>query len=113
MALFSGLFARLWFLQVASSTSYAAQTEANRVRIINESAIRGSIVDRNGRVLVNNELVNTIQVRRGLTEEERKVMVPNLAKVLGVTKNYINTRLDSPRYSPYQPVPIKDEVPYK
>ena len=113
MALFSGLFARLWFLQVASSTSYAAQTEANRVRIIRESAVRGSILDRTGRTLVQSSLVNTIQVRRGITDAERERMVPNLAKALGVTQKYINRRLDSVRYSPYQPVPIQNEVPYK
>ncbi|MEX2031516.1 MAG: hypothetical protein WEA81_01490, partial [Dehalococcoidia bacterium] len=113
MALFSGLFARLWFLQVASSTSYAAQTEANRVRIIRESGVRGSILDRNGQSLVQSSLVNTIQVRRGITDEERELMVPNLAKALGVDKKYINKRLDSVRYSPYQPVPIQNDVPYK
>jgi len=113
MVLFSGLFARLWFLQVASSTSYAAQTEANRVRILHESAVRGSILDRNGKKLVENKLVNTIRVRRGLTDDERKIMVPNLAKALGVKQKFINDRLDSGRYGPYEPVPIADEVPYK
>ena len=111
MALFSGLFARLWFLQVGSSSkSYAAQTAQNRIRLITSPSVRGSILDSAGRYLVQNELVNTIQVRRGLTAGERRVMVPRLAKVLGVTTRYINTRLDSVRYSPYQPVPIKDQV---
>jgi penicillin-binding protein 2 len=113
LALFSGLFVRLWFLQVASSTSYAAQTEANRVRIIHESAVRGNIIDRTGKVIVRSELINSIQVRRGITDAERKRMVPRLAKVLGVKKKYINARLDSVRYSPYQPVPIKDGVDYQ
>jgi penicillin-binding protein 2 len=113
MALFSGLFARLWFLQVGSSSkSYAAQTAQNRIRVITEPAVRGSILDSEGRYLVQNRLVNTIQIRRGLTDSERKAMVPRLAKVLGVTTRYINRRLDSVRYSPYQPVPIKDQVPF-
>ena len=55
---------------MGSSTSYAAQTEQNRIRTIREPAIRGSIVDRNGNVLVQNTLVDTITVKRGLTEEE-------------------------------------------
>ena len=81
MALFSGLFARLWFLQVGSSSkSYAAQTAQNRIRVITAPAVRGSILDSTGRYLVQNELVNTIQVRRGLTAGERKAMVPRLAK---------------------------------
>jgi penicillin-binding protein 2 len=113
IALFVGLFARLWFLQVTSSKSYAAQTEANRVRIITEAAVRGRILDRTGRVLVESKLVDSIQIRRGLTHSERAAMVPRLAKVLRVSRKSINQRLDSPRYSPYQPVPIADNVSYQ
>jgi len=110
-ALFSALFARLWFLQVATSESFAAETRANRIRTITEPAIRGSILDRAGRVLVENELVNSVQIRRGITKSERKEMVPRLAMVLGVSEEYISSRIDSVRYSPYQPVPVADEVP--
>ena len=112
VALFSGLLARLWYLQFATTASYAAQTRANRIRVISEPAVRGRIVDRNGKVLVENELVDSIQVRRGLTDPDRKRMVPALAKVLKLTQKAINKRLDSVRYSPYQPVPIKDRVSY-
>jgi penicillin-binding protein 2 len=111
VALFSALFARLWFLQVATSESFAAETRANRIRVITEPGARGRILDRNGAVIVEDKLVNSVQVRRGITKPERKVMVPRLAKVLGVTERYINARLDSIRYSPYQPVPIVDDVP--
>jgi len=48
MVLFSTLFVRLWFLQVATSQSYAAETRANRIRVISEPAVRGSILDTNG-----------------------------------------------------------------
>ena len=112
MALFSGLFARLWFLQIATSESYAAETEANRFRIITEPAVRGSILDRNGKVIVENRLVDSIQIRRGITDEERRQMVPRLAEVLGMKAKVIDRRLDSPRYSPYQPVPIANDVSY-
>jgi penicillin-binding protein 2 len=113
IALFSALFARLWFLQVADSSSYAAETRANRIRVITEPAIRGSILDRNGKVIVENELVDSLQVRRGLTKSERKLMVPRLARVLGLTERQINTRLDTVQFSPYQPVPIVDRVSYE
>ena len=113
MVLFSMLFARLWFLQVATSQSYAAETRANRIRVISEPAVRGSILDTNGKVIVGNKLVNSIQVRRGITDEERKAMVPRLALVLGRSKAFVDGRLDSVRYSPYQPVPIANSVPYR
>ncbi len=112
ISLFSILFVRLWFLQVVSPETYAAATKANRIRVISEPAIRGNILDRNGKVIVKSELVNSVQVRRGITEEERKVMVPNLAKAIGKTKEYVNSRLDSVKFSPYQPVPIITNVPY-
>jgi penicillin-binding protein 2 len=110
IALFASLFARLWFLQVATSESFAAETKANRIRVITEPAPRGSILDRNGALIVGDQLVDSVQVRRGITKPERKAMVPRLAKVLGVTEDFVNARLDSVRYSPYQPVPIVDDV---
>lgn len=112
-ALFSTLFARLWFLQVGDSTSYAAQTRQNRIRTIREPAIRGSIVDRNGKVLVQNTLVDTITVERGISEEERAVTVKNLARVLAVPPETIEKELDSPKYSVYEPVPIAQKATFE
>lgn len=113
IVLFTGLFVRLWFLQVATSQSYAAETRANRIRVISEPAVRGSILDRNGKVIVKSELVNSVQIRRGITKSERKRVVPALAQVLGKKEKFIDKRLDSVRYSPYQPVPIANNVPYE
>ena len=112
-ALFSTLFARLWFLQVGDSTSYAAQTRQNRIRTIREPAIRGSIVDRNGKVLVQNTLVDTITVNRGLSDEERAVTVKNLARVLALPAETIDAELDSPKYSVYEPVPIAQKATFE
>ncbi|MFO7591314.1 MAG: penicillin-binding protein 2 [Acidimicrobiia bacterium] len=113
VVLFAGLFVRLWFLQVATSQSYAAETRANRIRVISEPAVRGSVLDRNGKVIVKSELVNSVQIRRGITKAERKQVVPALAEVLGKKEKFIEKRLDSVRYSPYQPVPITNDVPYE
>jgi penicillin-binding protein 2 len=112
-AMFSALFTRLWFLQVGDSTSYAAQTERNRIRTIREPAIRGSIVDRNGKVLVQNTLVDTITVDRGLTKEERAITVHNLARALAVSPETIEKELDSPKYSVYEPVPVAQNATFE
>lgn len=112
-ALFSALFARLWFLQVGNSTSYAAQTEQSRIRTIREPAIRGAIIDRNGNVMVQNTLVDTITVRRDITPEERAITVKNLARVLAVAPEAIETELDSPKYSVYEPVPIAQDATFE
>lgn len=112
MALFSVLLTRLWFLQVSSGESFAAQTEANRIRVVREPAMRGSILDRNGLPLTRSFLVDTVLVRRGLTDSQRRDVVPRLAKLLAMRPKQIDKLLDSPKFSQYEPVTIAENVPY-
>src|SRR5919202_3604479 len=51
---FGVIFFRLWYLQVLSGDKYLADANNNRVREIKVQAPRGEIVDRQGRVLVDN-----------------------------------------------------------
>ena len=51
---FAVIFFRLWYLQVLSGDKYLAEARDNRVREIKVQAPRGEIVDREGRVLVDN-----------------------------------------------------------
>jgi penicillin-binding protein 2 len=48
------LLARLWFLQFIEVESLKEMSENNRLRFIPVAASRGSLLDRNGKVLVNN-----------------------------------------------------------
>ena len=84
IALFSGLFARLWFLQVATASNYVAQTTANRTRILTTPAARGSLLDANGNVVVANTLVDSVQIDRAITPEERTAVLPRLAEMFGL-----------------------------
>src|SRR3954451_15096839 len=54
LVMFGVVFFRLWYLQVLSGDRYLAEANNNRVRDIVRQAPRGRIVDRNGRVLVDN-----------------------------------------------------------
>jgi penicillin-binding protein 2 len=54
LAVFAVLFLRLWALQVLAGDRYLAQANDNRVRTLRIDAPRGTIVDTNGRVLVEN-----------------------------------------------------------
>ena len=63
LAMFAIIFFRLWFLQVLSGDKYRAQANNNRIRDVAVPAPRGNILDRNGKVLVDNRVsiaVNTI-----------------------------------------------------
>ncbi|MGZ4691372.1 MAG: penicillin-binding protein 2 [Acidimicrobiia bacterium] len=112
LALFSALFARLWYLQVAASGEYAAAAQSNSVRVINEPPIRGRILDAKGRPLVENRIANVITIDRKLPEAKLKMVVNRLAELLSVSSADIRKKLDDPRVSPYTPVPVAVDVPY-
>ena len=73
-AMFSALFAHCgssrWGL-----AELRGQTERNRIRTIREPPSAGSIVDDKGKVLVQNTLVDTITVKRGISAEDAPVTV--------------------------------------
>ena len=54
LLLFAALFFRLWSLQVVTGDKYLAEANDNRTREITVRAPRGSILDRDGNVLVDN-----------------------------------------------------------
>ena len=110
LALFSALFARLWYLQVAATSDFAAAAQSNSVRVINEPPIRGRILDAKGRPLVENRIANVITIDRKLEDKKRAMVVNRLAELLGVKAADIRTKLDDPRVSPYTPVPVAFDV---
>ncbi len=66
--LFGGLVARLWYLQGVESQreQFQFKAETNFLEQVHEEAPRGRILDRNGRVLVDNEVVQVVTVDRGI-----------------------------------------------
>ena len=62
---FGVIFFRLWYLQVLSGDQYEAKANDNRVREIKVQAPRGEVVDRDGRVLVDNRTGLAVKVTPG------------------------------------------------
>src|SRR5579862_1934283 len=84
---FAALVLRLWTLQVLAGSQYAARAQANQVRVVSVQAPRGSIVDRNGDVLVTNAAVTSVDLSpSGLPKavDRRAAELRALAKVTGV-----------------------------
>jgi penicillin-binding protein 2 len=61
-AVFGIIFFRLWYLQVLSGDQLLAQARNNQVRTMRIPAPRGAIVDRQGRVLVENRVSTIVQL---------------------------------------------------
>lgn len=74
LGLFAIVFFRLWYLQVLSGNSLAAQASQNRKRTVPITAPRGDILDRNGNVMVRNRRAQIVELApNSLPEPERTV----------------------------------------
>ncbi len=116
VSLFAALLARLWYLQVLESEELQAVATANVLRIVNEEATRGRIFDRNGRLIVGNEVVRVVVIDRrefdtALDPSEQQEVLLELAGLLSesghLTKvSDIAARLADPEYGPFERVPV-------
>ena len=71
-ALFAIVFLRLWFMQVLTGDQYRQDALDNRVRTVAVQAPRGSILDRDGRAIVENRVATVVQIDpRRLPQAER------------------------------------------
>jgi penicillin-binding protein 2 len=122
IALFATLFARLWFLQMVSDSTFQQAAAANSTRVIQIEAPRGGLVDSRGRVLVSNNTTPAIEIERGVPDSEVEVALGRLAELLaaaGATdsnghpldKATLRRRYDDPRASRFQPAIIATGVP--
>src|SRR5437762_14163463 len=111
VSLFAALLARLWYLQVLAAPQYRVQADVNRVRTIYTEAPRGRILDRQGKVLVDNRVSDAVVVNREELGGRRAEVIPRLAQVLNMQASDVQRRLDDKRYSPFKPIPVATDVP--
>ena len=125
LSLFVTLFARLWYLQVLGGEAYQAQAAEQSIRELVVQPARGLIVDDMGRPLVANRTSWVITVDRTMlnkmADNEQEALLRRLART--VSKPYRDIRARTLlcgeegsvqgtcwNGSPYQPVPVVDDV---
>ena len=115
IALFVTLIVRLWALQIISGNEYLRIAENNQVRTVRLQAPRGSIIDRNGTVLVTNRLTYEVQVwyaelpARG-DRPTRHAVLKKLAQVLKIKPRRLYREVDKRRIDPLNPVIAKADI---
>ena len=99
-----------WKLQVVDSDRYGQMAERNKIRAIPIIAPRGRMLDRDGRVLVDNYPSFSILLLRDdptLTEKN----LPAIADGLGLTLSDLRDQLEATQNLPkFQPIVIKPEA---
>ena len=99
-----------WKLQVIDSDKYGQLAERNRVRSIPIIAPRGRMLDRDGRVLVDNYPSFSVLLLRDDTAEVDKNL-PAIADGLGLSLDDLKEQLYNTRNLPkFQPIVIKPEA---
>ena len=116
-SLFATLFVRLYYLQVVSGDKYQGQAAAQSVRDIVVQPQRGLIVDAMGRPLVANRMSWVVSVDPSMLEDleaaQQRKLLRRVADALAVRPRSVTQRLEEWNGSPYQPVPVAEDVRQK
>lgn len=115
------LFFRLWSLQIVTGDKYLAEANQNRTREVRVPAPRGSILDRDGNVLVDNRTSMALQldpIEVPSEVPERRELFGRIGKVLGKDTDWVRRKVkseieDNPPGSPITLVQdVDDDVIY-
>jgi penicillin-binding protein 2 len=99
-----------WKLQIIHSDLYAQLAERNRVRSIPIIAPRGAMLDRYGRVIVDNYPSFSVLLLRDDPQQVERLL-PQIADGLSVTVDDLRQQLDAANSLPhFQPIVIKPEA---
>ena len=110
LAIFLLLAFGLWRLQVARSDYYASLAEQNRVKQVPILAPRGKLLDREGRIIVDNYPSFSVLLLR---DQNRNLDADadKIAEGLHMPPDELRARLDRMKAVPgYQPLFLKDDI---
>ena len=113
LLVFAALFLRLWALQVLSGTHYLRVARTNQIRTIRLEAPRGPILDRNGRVLVDNRAGTAVVLWPSDLPDKwhlRLRELKRLSKVVHVPVKEMLKGIAERKGDPLTPVIVKEPV---
>ena len=120
VCLMAALFARLWYLQVLEREELQTAAAANILRVVYTEAPRGRIFDAQGRILVDNRVVQVVTIDRrefqaALDQSEQQEVLLQLAEIISrsgrLTKvRHISERLASLEFGPFDRVPVAFDI---
>src|SRR3954464_15176240 len=108
--LFSVLAVSFWVLQVVEHAKFEEMAENNHQRTLALRAPRGLMLDRNGKILVDNRGSYSISIVREHTKDLNRT-IRLLAAVLGLDESGVRTIVDRHRKEPsYRPIMVVQDA---
>ncbi len=104
------LLVGFWKLQVVNSSHYQELADRNRIRTIPLIAPRGRMLDRNGRVLVDNYPSFSVLLLRDDMNLVNRAL-PEISDGLGISIDDLHQQIEAAKFLPkYEPIVIKPEA---
>lgn len=105
------ILARLVFLQVFQYKYYFQMSEENRIRVLPRPAMRGKIVDREGRLLASDRPAYTVSI---IPSEVSKLeyLAGELAPLLEMDQKAIMRKVSDRRTRKFEPVAIRRDLSF-
>jgi penicillin-binding protein 2 len=104
------IFIRLWSLHVIQGSELRHLSENNRIRLLENPADRGMLLDRKGRILAHNRPSFEVYVVPEDVKANPEVLV-KIAGMLNMTQDEIEEKIRAQkRRAPFRPVKIKSDI---
>ena len=105
--IFLFLLTGFWDLQVRNNDYYRERAKANQIKSVPLLAPRGKILDRDGRVIVDNERSFALSISREIYKSEH---IRPIALGLNIDPDDLESRMRRFRQPKYKPMTIKEEL---
>ena len=104
------IFIRLWSLHVIQGSELRHLSENNRIRLLENPADRGMLLDRKGRILAHNRPSFEVYLVPEDVQANPEVLV-KIAGMLNMTQDEIGEKIKAQkRRAPFRPVKIKSDI---
>ena len=83
---FGAIISRLFWLQIINSSYYKKLSDENRILLVSIPPIRGRLLDRNNKVLVDNRLLYSLSLQpRLVTQKKWKILRNRISDLLDLS----------------------------
>ncbi len=106
------LIGKMFYMQTFQYGNYFEISEENRIRIVPQIAVRGKILDRFGKLIVDNRPSYVVAAVPNEVTDVR-VASSNLSDLLGISVERIESKIRQSRLRRHQPVRLKRDAPFE